>query len=589
VLYPTDSCTRECKSLNGIWQLAFDADHRGIDKKWFNRPPARTEDIAVPGSINEQTTDRDKYLNMDWAWYFRDFSVSDLWRDRRVFLRFGSATYRAEVWLNGELLGGHEGGYMPFEFELTGKVRFGRPNRLVVRIDNLLDAGTIPQGNLGRTLGGVAGWRPGNLPNVHYDFFPFMGLHRNVTLYATAPARLEQLRLITNSLRNGDARVAVSVRASGPAKAVRLRIAGGKLDETLILDKSLAAAAKVTVRKITPWSPEKPKLYDVVATVLDDDGETLDEYVMPFGFRTIAVRRGKILLNGKPIFLRGFGRHEDISIVGKGQSMPHLVKDYNLLKWIGANSFRTSHYPYSEEDMRMADRRGFLVIDEVAANTIAMGVLADKPTAKRITSNHKQHIRELIERDASHPSVIAWSLGNECECSKDFTVSYFHEMVAYAKSLDDSRPVTFVINHSPVTEKVAEPFDIICYNRYPSWYSHPGKLEVIEDLFVPDIEGFWKKYHKPIVITEFGADAIAGEHDEYPVMWSEEYQLAMVRKMIEIAERYPYVAGTHVWVFADFKVGQHTTRVVTNRKGAFTRDRKPKLLAYWLREKWTGK
>ena len=586
MLYPLDTLTRQCKSLNGIWQVAFDPDRHGVDKAWFDRRPRRTEDIAVPGSINEQTTERWKYLNMDWVWYFRDVHVCPSWQGRRIFLRFGSATYRAEVWMNGKSIGRHEGGYMPFEFELTDNIRFDRANRITVRVDNLLDEGTIPQGNLPPSLGGVTTWRVGNLPNVHYDFFPFMGLHRDVVLYSTPPARLERLRLTTRKLQDTSARVSVELSTSGPATALRLRIPGGKLDKTLKLDTSGSAKARVTVEKIVPWSPDNPRLYDVEATVLNDAGKVLDQYILPFGFRTIATRGGKLLLNGKPIFLRGFGRHEDNAIVGKGKSLPHLIKDYNLMKWIGANSFRTSHYPYSEEDMRMADRRGFLVIDEVAANTLAMNVLKDPATKKRLTANHIQHIRELIERDANHPSVIVWSLGNECETNHAFAASYFEKMVKCAKTLDDSRPVTFVTNQIAANEKCAKSFDIICFNSYPSWYSEPGKIESIDEQLAPEIEGLWKKYRKPILISEFGADTLPGLHDELCVMWTEEYQVEMISRVIATAERYPYVVGTHAWVFADFKVGQHNTRAMCNWKGIFTRDRRPKMVAHWLRKKW---
>ena len=200
MLYPIPTATRELTLLNGIWDLAFDSQHQGFRLRYPEQTPSDTCSIAVPGSINEQLADPTRYHHMDWVWYFRDFIVSPLWLSRRIFLRFGSANYRAEVFLDGERLGAHEGGYTPFEFEITHLVRLGQSHRLVVRLDNLLDATTVPQGNLPPELGGVAAWRIGNHPNVHYDFFPFSGLHRPVVLYATGESRWESARFTTHSV-----------------------------------------------------------------------------------------------------------------------------------------------------------------------------------------------------------------------------------------------------------------------------------------------------------------------------------------------------------------------------------------------------
>jgi beta-glucuronidase len=589
MLYPVTTLTRDKQVLDGIWHLAFDAKREGVKNKYFRAMPAGVREIAVSASINEQVTDRAQYHSMDWVWYFQGFWMPENWRAKRVFLRLGSANYRADVYLNGKLLGGHAGGYMPFEFEITDQVRYDVKNFLAVRVDNLLDATTIPQGSLPPRTGGVASWRVHNYPDVHYDFFPFTGIHRPVVLYATNETRLEKVRLTTLSLSGRTVRVEAQLAWSGPADSAEILVAEKKSSKKIALSRSRKpmATAMFSLSGITPWSMENPRLYTVTVR-LWHHGDIVDIYELLFGFRTIAVRQGKILLNGKSIYFKGFGKHEDITVIGKGLSLPYLVKDHDLFRWIGANSYRTSHYPYSEEAMQMADRQGVLVIDEAAANTLSMRAVVDPTLRKQLSDAHKAHVTELIERDYNHPAVVMWSLGNECETYISETKGYFHDIVAHARKLDGSRPITFVINSGPGNEQEADSFDVICMNTYPSWYGHCGRLEQIDGLLAPTIEGFWKKYKKPILITEFGADTIPGLHSEHTLMWSEEYQVAMVKKIIDVADRYPYVRGVHIWNFADFKVGQHTGRIILNWKGVFTRERHPKMVAHSLRERWTG-
>ncbi len=586
MLYPQRNSTRETTSLDGIWQLAYDPARAGIRRGYSRRMPAGTEEIAVPASLNEQVTGTEKYNYMDWVWYFRKFTAPASWRGRRVFLRFGSVNYRAEVFLNGRRLGAHEGGYMPFEFELGAALRPGGENRLAVRVDNLLDNCTIPQGNLDPSVGGVANWRRDNYPNVHYDFFPFTGIHRPVTLYTTGETRLEQVFMETVSLKAGKVRAALRGSWSGRADALRVAIPELKFETTLQLKLRRGKfETELRLSRVKPWSPKSPRLYQVRCCLLDG-GEVLDAYTLDFGFRTITVRGDKLLLNDKPVYMRGFGRHEDSAIAGKGLNLPYLVKDFNLMKWIGANSYRTSHYPYSEQDVQMADRQGFLVIDEAAANTLSMKAVTSKADRARLLATHKAQLTELVERDFNHPSVIMWSIGNECETYKPEVRGYFKKLVAHVKKLNPRRLVTCVINSNAGNEREAGAFDVICLNAYPAWYSRCGRLEEVKSLLQAYVDPFWKKYRKPIVMTEFGADAINGMHSEYDLMWSEEFQADMVVQVVKFCERHPRISGAHIWNFADFKVGQHTGRVILNRKGVFTRDRTPKLVAHEVRKVW---
>ncbi len=572
------------RSLDGCWNLKFDAEHAGFDACWFETPPADTEKVAVPASVNEQFMDRDKYTHMDWIWYFHTFSVAPSWKGKRIVLRFGSACYRAEVFVNGQRLGTHEGGYMPFEFDVTDIVRFDAENRLTVRVDNLLDECTIPQGRLDPSLGGVAAWRVDNFPDVHYDFFPYMGIQRSVTLSALNETRIENAFLTTTALKP-KTKLNVKVSASAPAGEVQVCIdeLGFQAVEKM---SGSAAQLEMALSEVTPWSPQNPKLYKVIVRLLND-GEVVDEYSIDFGFRTIEVQGEKVLLNGEPLFLRGFGRHEDAAISGRGLNLPFMVKDYEMMKWIGANSFRTTHYPYSEEMLALADQLGIIVISETAANTLSMKAVADPKKKAKLLKEHQRQVAELMERDYNFASVLFWSLGNECETYYEEGDDYFPELVKYARTLDESRPITQVVNGLDAEpERIAHLFDVLMLNTYPAWYVKCGKYEEIDTLLRPFLEGFYAKYKKPILISEFGADSIPGLHSEYNLMWSEEFQFEMLRRVIDIAEDYPFVFGTHVWNLCDFRVGQHVGRIINNWKGVFTRDRTPKMAAHLLRERW---
>jgi beta-glucuronidase len=585
MLYPLETATRELKSLDGIWRLCFDSERRGVEARYFESfPHAEAIEIAVPGSINEQVVAREQYLNLDWVWYQTSFRVPATWWGRRVFLRIGAATHRAEVYVNGRLLGSHEGGYTPFEVELTGIAKAGEANQLVVRVDNLLSATTVPQGGLEPSLGGVANWRAGNNPNVHWDAFPFMGIHRPVVLYATGATRIRSLRVETLRISGDHATLRARCVVDGPVQQLRLSVPelGAEVVQQASADGSVEL--DVPLSRVTPWSPRNPKLYHLEFQA-ESAGGVEDCYTLAFGIRVVSVEAGKLLLNGEPIVLRGFGKHEDAPIIGRGLSLPHLVKDLSLLRWVGANSFRTSHYPYAEEVLQQADRHGILVIDEVAANTLSMRAVSEPERREELAAAHRAQIDELIERDFNYASVVAWSLGNECETYLE-NGDYFGQMVRHAKRQDLTRPVTFVVNSEPADELAAADFDLLCVNLYPSWYSDCGKLEAIPPALDRVLCGFWEKYGKPIIISEFGADAVAGMHSEYPLMWSEEYQAEMIERILDCAASYEFVVGTHVWSFADFKVGQHPGRAMLNHKGVFTRDRAPKLAAHALRRRW---
>ena len=344
---------------------------------------------------------------------------------------------------------------------------------------------------------------------------------------------------------------------------------------------------EIEINQCRLWSNDDPYLYNFCFQ-LSDDKSVVDEYSLPVGIREVIVRGNKILLNGKEIFLKGFGKHEDFSIIGKGLFLPLVVKDFELMKWINANSFRTSHYPYSEELMSFADRKGFLIIDEVPAVSLDFRYVSNKSLA-----NHKEFINLLIDRDYNHPSVIMWAAGNEPNLVGEETYyngkgrDYWKEIIGYTKELDSTRPVTVPnCQRAGRRDPVFEFCDVISINRYYGWYEYPGQLDKAIEILSNEMDEIYDRYKKPIMMTEFGADTMPGHHSTSDQMFTEEFQAKLIERYIKLIESKSYTVGEQVWNFADFRTPQHFRRVVFNLKGVFTRDRAPKMAAFKLKELW---
>ncbi len=589
LLYPFESPTRTRHDLSGIWRFKLDPDDAGERERWFDGlTDARR--IPVPCSWNDLFDDAENYFGP--AWYETDVWVNDMAADRRVQIRFGAADYHATVWLNGQKLGEHDGAHLPFAFDVTGLALPGRPNRLVVRVENELRLDRVPAIPDPKT----AKLGQGDYPQTTYDFFPYAGLHRPVILQTLPAVHLHDLTVHTG-LSGSDGTVAVELEvAGGWSGPVTLTLDGGAQP---IVARGRVDAGKgrieLRVPKVRPWSPKDPFLYRLTVSV---GGERpLDVYTLKIGVRTVVVKGSQILLNGEPIFLKGFGKHEDFAIHGKGLDLPVLVRDFELLKWIGANSFRTSHYPYAEECMQLADEYGFMVIAETPGVSL---VFMDPPEI--IETRYRAldtALTALVRRDKNHPSVIMWSLANEpipkpfhtenavTQGAIDAGTAFFARLFARVRELDRTRPAAIdTIQNGP--PEWAAPGDVICTNSYNAWYVLSGRLVEAEKVVEQELLALRARHgDKPIVYLEFGADAVAGIHSEPPEMWSEEYQAAVIEMYWRVLKKHDYVVGTHPWAFADFKTPQSIIRVgALNQKGVFTRDRRPKLAATRLRQLW---
>ncbi|MEX0719570.1 MAG: beta-glucuronidase [Balneolaceae bacterium] len=596
MLYPQQNNYRATFDLGGYWNFKADPEEVGHRDKWFaTKLSGDVHSIAIPGSWNEQLTEQGLRNYVGKAWHETFFTIPNaVQKHHKIWLRIGAADHKAEVWLNGDHIGEHTGGYMPFELDLTDNLNTnGEKNHLIVCVDSKLSMHSIPQDvDPNSPLYNSPEYERRHLfPATRFDFFPYGGLTRSVQLVATPENYISDIKI--NSNLEGQVTL-VADAASDPDLNLRVRILEADGPEVASGEGSLSEATTLQIKNPKYWSPANPYLYTARVSLVDGEEEVVDQYDEQFGIREIKIEGGKILLNNEPLFMSGFGKHEDFPIVGRGQFRPAYIRDYELMRWIGANSYRTSHYPYDEELMRLADRLGFLVIDEVPA--VSLGFWSDDFEELRpLLDNHKKAIKELVDRDSNHPSVISWSITNEPNLwAEEFYQNgackkYFKELYNFTKSLDSTRPVMSISMAAFKEDDVVLEFcDIIGINRYYGWYTNPVDLESAGKDLARELDATFGKYGKPIMVTEFGADTVEGLHSTTAQLFTEEFQTAFILKYLEVMEERDFVAGAHVWNFADFMTPQHFRRVVLNKKGVFTRDRHPKSVAFKLRDHWNS-
>jgi beta-glucuronidase len=589
MLRPQDTTTRETKRLDGIWAFQLDAASEGRDAGWFRAALPAPRDMAVPASFNDLTTDPAVRDHVGDIWYQRTIHVPRGWTGQRVVLHLESATHRATVWVDDHEVMSHEGGYTPFEADVSGYLTPGRPVRITVLVNNTLSFGTIPPGVVEQTPSGP-------VQRYWHDFFNFAGIHRPVWLVATPQARIEDVTVVTGFEGHTGS---VDYRVE-PADADGLEVAVVLLDaQGREVATGHGSSGRLAVPDVHLWAPGHGYLYDLEIRLVDRAGAVVDSYHQPVGIRTVEVRGTEFLINGDPFYFKGFGMHEDHPTIGKAHSPAHLVQDFELIEWIGANSFRTSHYPYSEEVLDYADRHGIVVIDETAAVGLNMGLgggifggqgyqtFSPETVNETTREVHAQAIRELVARDKNHPCVVVWSIANEPESHTEASEEYFRPLFDVAREADPTRPVGFVnVMLSPHGAcRVSQFADVLMLNRYYGWYVNTGDLASAEAAWTAELEG-WASEGKPIIVTEYGADTLAGNHSLTPQPWSEEYQVAYLEMNHRVFDACDAVVGEQVWNFADFATTSGVVRVDGNKKGVFTRDRRPKAAAFALRRRW---
>ena len=570
MLYPIMSESRSVLDLSGIWDFRLD-NGAGFAEKWYEKPLPDALKMPVPASYNDLKEDVDFRDHCGYVFYQKRFSFpKNLFKHQRIVLRCEAVTHFARVYLNGIEIGNHLGGFLPFEFEIGKELR--TDNLLTIAVDNRIDYHTLPVGNLEDVWGSRGKnkiQKKANYPN--FDFFNYCGITRPVKLLVMPESYIDDITLVPEVELTGDGKgnaiIRYSIDTCGEDDCCLVEI----LDrEGKCVGSSEGKSGEIHLENATLWQPLKPWLYRVKVRF----GK--DVYELPYGIRTVEVRGTEFLINGKAFYFKGYGKHEDTFPHGRGENLPMYVKDISLMKWQGVNSFRCSHYPYSEEMMRLADEEGLVVIDETPAVglNLAFGGGANFDGKKKGTfdreyglqtfPHHREVIRDLIARDKNYACVVMWNIANEPDGCGEGAFAYFEPLFALAHREDpQKRPVCIAsaqMAGGPDTDVSARLSDVICLNRYYGWYEGGPDLREPSQWLRKELEE-WEKLGKPLIITEYGADTVAGLHDTTPVMFN-------------------------AWNFADFATGQGVNRVQGNKKGLFTRDRRPKLAAHYFKERW---
>lgn len=592
MLKPQATSTRELISLDGLWSFVLTNDDLESERPW-SKPLPKDLEAPVPASYNDVFVDRKIHDHVGWVCYQRRVIVPRGWSQERYFVRVEAATHRGRLYVNDTFLVEHVGGYTPFDAEVTHLIQPGEEFRLTIAVNNELTNTTIPPGK-------IEVLENGRKKQIYYhDFYNYAGLARSVWLYSVPTLHVEDVTIVTD-VQGSTGIIKYTVEA-GDVPQDQVSITLIDEDENVAAEGSgLQGELKVDSPKL--WQPGAAYLYQFRIHIKAKDGRLIDSYSVATGIRTVKVRGNKFLINDKTFYFTGFGKHEDTAVRGKGHDQSYMVHDFQLMEWMGANSFRTSHYPYAEEVMEFADRHGIVVIDETAAVGLNLAISSGlaggvaKPTwspdfcNEQTREAHAQGIRELIARDKNHPCVVLWSIANEPSSGETGAREYFEPLAKLTRELDPSRPICFInVMFAPYDKDlISDLFDVLCLNRYYGWYQQMGDLEEAEVKLEAELLGWEKKHNKPMIMTEYGADTLAGLHSLHDLPWSEDFQVRFYNMYHRVHDRIESMIGEQVWNFADFQTSVQIFRVDGNKKGIFTRDRKPKAAAHVLRQRWTN-
>ena len=561
---------RKTVALDGAWQTIVDPyesgfyDYRyqpsanGYFKNAKPKSPSdlieydfdKSASLKVPGDWNTQS--EKLFFYEGTVWYKKSFDYQRK-PNTRVFVYFGAANYRADVYLNGEKLGQHVGGFTPFNFEITKLVR-DTGNFLVVKVDNRRARDAVP--------------------TMMTDWWNYGGLTRHVKLVET-PATFVHDYFVQLQKRSRQ-RITGWVKLTGDklAQKVTIRIPEAGISKTFTSDASGLVAIDFNA-DLKLWSPEDPRLYDVSI-----EAET-DQVRDQIGFRSVETRGTEILLNGRPMFLRGVCIHEEAPVRGgRAYSREDALKLLGWAKELGANFVRLAHYPHNELMVREADRMGIMVWSEIP---VYWTILWENPET---LANARNQLSEMIARDKNRASVVIWSVANETPLS-DARLTFLKNLVSHARSLDSTRLLSAAMERHYVdatTQMIDDPLgeylDVLGCNEYVGWYDGlPAKADGL----------VWKsKYEKPLIMSEFGADALYGHHGDVLARWTEEYQENLYQHQIAMLKRIPFLRGTAPWILTDFRSPRRPLPGIQdywNRKGLVS-NRGEKKKAFYVMQQW---
>ena len=567
---------RKTTSLNGQWNYIVDVqeegyyDYRMNVTRWGffqNAKPQRPEDLIeydfdkaptmqIPGDWNTQ--DERLFFYEGTVWFKRSFEWHQT-ADRRTLLYFGAVNYEAHVYVNGKLARHHVGGFTPFNMDVTELLKDGE-NVVIVKVDNKR--------------------RAENVPTLIFDWWNYGGITRDVCLVDVAETYIENFSLKLDKAINGKKRTLdFSLKLDKPVdgQQVTLSIPELKVKQQFTTDTAgqiLNSQLSILNSKLTLWSPETPKRYRVEVSM---NGETLVDSI---GFRTIEARGKQLLLNGKPIFLKGISIHEEKPNGGgraNGTSDAHT-----LLSWakeLGCNFVRLAHYPHNEYMVREAERMGILVWSEIPCYwTIAW-------KNPETYANAQQQVTDMILRDQNRANIIIWSIANETPHSPERD-QFLGNLAQYARSLDNTRLISMAMEVTSASnyknrlqDNMSKYVDVVSFNQYIGWYRDVNDAPKM----------VWEiPYDKPVIISEFGGGAKYGLHGAKNQRWTEEFQENLYKENVAMLDKIDGLAGTSPWILKDFRSPRRVLNGIQdyyNRKGLYS-DKGEKKKAFYVLKQW---
>jgi len=561
---------RMATSLNGHWEMVIDAydyfsggKEKSISRNQTQRNKSDrleygftpTQTLLVPGDWNTQQ--ERLFLYEGTVWYKKEF-VRQPPAGRRTFVSFGAVNYHAVVYLNGTLLGDHEGGFTPFAFECTKQLKEGR-NVLVVRVNNDRKADRVPA--------------------MDFDWWNFGGITRDVDLVEVPGTFIRDYSVQSQKGNRGTIEGWVKLDGSPVPASVELHIDELKIHQT-IATEGRAVVPFVFKAKPQAWSPEHPRLYDVRLST------TNDRVADRIGFRTVGTAGKSILLNGIPIYLRGISMHEEAMFTGgRITSASQAQALFQYAKEMNCNYVRLAHYPHHEETLRLADEMGLLIWAEIPVwQKINF-------QSERVVAGARQQLEEMIVRDKNRASIILWSVSNETDEEGNGRNEFLRSLINQARSLDATRLVTMALHKQIVNDTtmlindpVGEALDVLAVNEYIGWYQ--GIPEDCRRF------GWETVYDKPHLISEFGGEALIGFHADSLTIWSEEFQARLYLRQLDMCDRIPFVSGLSPWILKDFRSPRRLNpeyQQSWNRKGLITNEGQRKPAFFIMKEYYRKK
>ncbi|MEK3885340.1 glycoside hydrolase family 2 TIM barrel-domain containing protein [Paenibacillus sp. PL2-23] len=545
---------RKTSFLDGLWDFVTDPECVGMNEKWYADFPAPERKLYVPSCWNNEMGLYDYHGT---AWYRTRFETM---HDTHLRLICHAIMHHGDVYLDGQHLGSHFGGFTPFSI-LVPSVAKG-VHELIIRVDSTVD------------------WQ--SLPTDIADWYSYGGIFRSVEVQELPDVFIEHMT-INYELDGDEAALNIDVKLSSLAverKEISLAVKWedtvfGEAQVTIEAGTSVSLPLEGKLQEIKRWHLGKPELYHFSASTGEDD------LIDRIGFRTIQTKDGKILLNGESIYLQGVNRHEEHPEWGFAVPPKLMLKDLQILKDMGCNCVRGSHYPQSKYWLDLLDENGLAFWEEIPMWGYFMSL--DTLASPLFRERGVIMLQEMIERDYHHPSILFWGAHNEIDTRSQEAYEVTELFTSKIRELDASRLVIYATTF-PTEDIVLPFFDVIGINKYYGWYQ--GSVTGFRDM----LDEYYKHAEslgagdRPVIMSEFGAAGIYGDTGWEPRLFSEDYQAEVLTEALNIFRNDPKIVGTLIWQFADIRVDLRSDRNYFrdrarsfNNKGLVNEYRKPKL------------